>query len=128
MSDRAFRLVFGSALLFALYMDFHQFILVLIGLLLFEGLTNWRLTMLVSRFYPPEPYTSDLPISLPASTINFDGERAMRLIVAGMLVIPIVVLNKYVLFVPWFVGFAFIGAGLSGICPMVLALKWSGFK
>jgi hypothetical protein len=31
-------------------------------------------------------------------------------------------------FLPWFVGFALLGAGLSGICPMVIGLRWLGFR
>jgi hypothetical protein len=31
-------------------------------------------------------------------------------------------------FIPWFMGFAIMGAGASGVCPMILFLKWVGFK
>ena len=36
--------------------------------------------------------------------------------------------NTQLWIVPWFIGFALFGAGLSGICPMVLGLKRLGFR
>ena len=31
-------------------------------------------------------------------------------------------------FFPWFMGFAILGAGASGVCPVLLGLKYIGFR
>ena len=30
--------------------------------------------------------------------------------------------------IPWFMGFAIMGAGVSGVCPGLLLMRWVGFK
>jgi hypothetical protein len=49
-----------------------------------------------------------------------------------MLVSAYVLLHEYDIdvlwFFPWFMGFAIMGAGASGICPVLLGLRWAGFK
>jgi len=48
--------------------------------------------------------------------------------VATLILIPMSGVADFLWLLPWFVGFALIGAGLSGICPMVLALRWLGLR
>ncbi len=48
--------------------------------------------------------------------------------VAAFLVVSYIVFNKELWFFPWFIGFALFGAGLSGICPMVMGFRWVGFR
>ncbi|MDH3513806.1 MAG: DUF2892 domain-containing protein, partial [Gammaproteobacteria bacterium] len=60
--------------------------------------------------------------------VNFEAERALRLAVAGFLIVSYVFFNESLWFFPWFIGFALFGAGLSGICPMVMGFRWLGFR
>ena len=60
--------------------------------------------------------------------INFEAERALRLVVAATLVITYILFPNQAWFLPWFVGVMLTFAGVSRFCPMVLALKWIGLK
>ena len=61
-----------------------------------------------------------------------DGLSAWRVFVAITLVSVYVLLHEYgfdvLWFFPWFMGFAILGAGASGICPVFLGLRRAGFK
>jgi hypothetical protein len=49
-------------------------------------------------------------------------------IVAAMLVVSYVVYRDQAWFFPWFIGSMLLLAGITNICPMVMALRWSGFR
>jgi hypothetical protein len=132
MSERFFRLIVGTLLLAFLYFELPIAIPVLIGILLFEGITNYRIPVVVSRLrlaghgafgdsseFTPEAHLARIP---------FDAERAWRLSVAAMLSITVFVFNEQLWFFPWFMGFAIFGAGLSGVCPVLISLKLIGFR
>lgn len=126
MTERNFRLLIGIWLVVALVMAQPLAIFVLMGVLLFEGLTNLRVPLLLARFSPqvqpaPEETTHQCPIS-------FEAERAMRLLIVAFLGLSLILLPDPLWWLPWFIGFALIGAGLSGICPMVQALRWIGLR
>ncbi|MEA3413439.1 MAG: hypothetical protein U9R74_18165 [Pseudomonadota bacterium] len=143
MSDSLYRLIFGVVLLVCLYMDWYAGIYVLIAMSLFEGLTNWRVPRIVNRIL----YKQDSPPNTVCATgtyrFEFDAERAWRLVVGVMLFVGFVLLNPaYALlpsssqqsveflswFLPWFMGFAILGAGLSGLCPLLMVIRALGFK
>lgn len=127
MSERAFRIILGLILLMLLYFDQAILLYGFIAFLLFEGITNWRIPMLISNLRG-RPIKSN-PVSTNTLTrINFEAERALRLVVFVFLVLSFVLLNKQLWFFPWFIGFALLGAGLSGMCPMVMTLRWIGFR
>ncbi|BBP02122.1 hypothetical protein [Sulfuriferula nivalis] len=134
MSDRAYRLIFGALLLISLSFDLNYLIYGLIVLSLFEGITNWRIPKLVSRLragsgpaYAAMVNANLLPIELPCR-FNCEAERVWRFVVALVLFITTVLFYEQLWFFPWFMGFAIFGAGVSGICPLLLAIKWLGFK
>jgi len=121
----------GSILITALYLEINGIIYVLIGLLLFEGITNLRTSMLFKM--PEKIFSESIPNEEPQGSekkvrLNFEAERALRLVVSAFLIIGLIFINTQIWFLPWFVGFALVGAGLSGVCPMVLALKKLGFQ
>jgi hypothetical protein len=134
MSDRAYRLIFGALLLISLSFDLNYLIYGLIVLSLFEGITNWRIPKLVSQLRAGSGQAHAAIVSanlLPVETpcrFNYEAERVLRFIMAILLFVTTVLFYDQLWFFPWFMGFAIFGAGASGVCPMLLATKWLGFK
>lgn len=129
MTERTFRIILGAVLLAALYFDWRLAIYGYIVVLAFEGITNWRIPTLISRLQG-NPGAGAVCAMSPGdkARINFEAERALRLVVAAFLVVSYVMFGKELWFFPWFIGFALFGAGLSGICPMVMGFRWAGFR
>jgi len=129
MSNRLYRLLFGLLLLVALYFDLYPMIYALVGMATFEAITNLRIPLILSRIRgaEPDPNEGSLGIGFQTRTA-FEAERGWRLLVATMLVISVFVFPEPLWFFPWFMGFAILGAGISGVCPMFLGLKWSGLR
>ena len=130
MSEKNFRIVLGAWLVLGLLLNSVPVIYALLALLLFEGLTNLRIPRVLVKVRSGAASgtleeTADLN---PNARVSFEAERALRLIVATLIIIPMSGVADFLWLLPWFVGFALIGAGLSGICPMVLALRWLGLR
>lgn len=130
MSERVFRIILGAVLLAALYFDLRPVIYGFIAVMLIEGITNWRIPILVSHLQGASGANVSGCTLSPGelARINFEAERALRLAVAVFLIISYLVFSKELWFFPWFIGFALFGAGLSGICPMVMGFRWLGFR
>ncbi len=131
MTERMFRFIFALILLIALYFDMPYVIYGLIALSLFQGVTPWRvarLTMHLRPGYRPDTASASSEVAPVTAKFNLEAERALSLLTAVVLISGSVVFTKQLWFLPWFVGFAFFGAGLSGICPMVMCLRWCGLK
>lgn len=130
MSNRLYRLLFGTLLLIALYFDLQLLLYVLVGMAAFEAVTNLRIPLIVSSLRGVDstnPAEGSLGIAFKTHS-NFEAERGWRLLVAAMLTISVFVFPETLWFLPWFMGFTILGAGISGVCPMFLALKWAGLK
>ena len=73
-----------------------------------------------------------LVVRLSGKRFAIDGLSAWRVFVAFMLVLSYVLIHEYgygvLWFIPWFMGFAIMGAGASGICPVLMGLHRVGFK
>ena len=130
MTERAYRLIIGLSLLGILYLNSRPAMYGLIALMVFEGITNWRIPLLVSRFRYGMADTGH-----PAADadycgyrFSFEAERALRLVFSGVLLVTYVMFGQQLWLFPWFAGFALAVAGLSGICPMLLFLEKLGFK
>ena len=127
MSERYFRIIVGMWLITGLFLGSIEVIYALAAVLLFEGVTNQRVPTLVSRLrYGRNWSNPDLP--LQGARFSFEAERALRFIVVVFVVVPHQPGFEILWWLPWFIGFAFIGAGLSGICPMVMALRYVGLR
>ncbi|HEX9627490.1 MAG TPA: hypothetical protein VGA00_11185 [Acidiferrobacterales bacterium] len=132
MTERSFRILLGGLLLAGLFFDLAAVVWAVIGLLLFQGVTNWRIPRVVSRLR----YGSSVVLprccghapTAPAGRINFESERALCLIVGAFLVVTYGLFNAELWFLTWLIGFALFAAGLSGVCPMVLGLRYLGFR
>jgi len=130
MSNRFYRLHFGAILLFSLYFDVNSMIYALIGLAIFEAVTNLRMPKLVSRKRfgnDGDPGEGCFGIRFTQRTA-FEAERGWRLTVAAALGVSLFAYPDQLWFLPWFMGFAILGAGISGVCPMFLLLKGAGLK
>jgi len=98
---------------------------------LFEGLTDWRLTTALQKFRKIT-LDSGLVVFQTKNRINIDGLRALRILIPVVLMTTLILLRQYEIevlwFIPWFLGFAIMGAGASSVCPMLLFLRWAGFR
>ena len=132
MTERSFRIILGALLLAGLYLDWSPLVWTLIGILLFQGVTGWRIPQLVSRLR----HGGEIHIAACCSIrhegrpsrFRFEAERLLCLMIAGLLMPTYGAPNAQLWIVPWFIGFALFGAGLSGMCPMILVLKRAGFR
>lgn len=131
MSERLFLFLVGAYILTALYLDINTMIYLLCAWLLLEAITDIRLTG-ISQKLLHQTVPAGLTVFQTHTRYNFDSFRAWRISVAIMLGGSFFLLNEYnfevVWFIPWFMGFAILGAGVSGVCPMLLLLRWLGFK
>jgi hypothetical protein len=128
MSDRTYRLIFGMLLLISLYFESSYLMYCLIGLLFLEGVTNLRIPLLLRRRQGASAPDSNLAPIQPKNRFDFEAERAWRLIVGLMLLITYVLFYDTMWFFPWFMGFAIFGAGASGVCPVLIGVKWAGCR
>lgn len=130
MTERAYRLIIGLSLLGILYLNFRPAMYVLIALMIFEAITNWRIPILVSRLRYGMADAGH-PAAESGSCgyrFRFEAERALRLMFSAVLLVTYVIFGQQLWLFPWFAGFALAVAGLSGICPMLLFLEKVGFR
>ncbi len=150
MSNRTYRLVMGALLLVFLYFELDWGVFALIFVLCLEGFSNFLIPDFINLFRTAgrssgcDESLSPFPNK---SCFLFSAERAWRLVVALMLFLSFVLFsphfNEYlqvfpqqwieqfsyiIWFFPWFMGFAIFGAGISGVCPVLITVKWVGFK
>jgi len=129
VSNRLYRLIVGLILLTGLYFDLTGLIYALIAAVLFEGITNLRIPVLVSKIRSTTGDLGEGTLGLPFhQRFNFDAERAWRLVLGSILILVYVIFFDTVWYLAWFMGFAILGAGLSGVCPLFISLKWLGFR
>lgn len=123
MTDRLYRLIYGSIMLIALYFNIQNLVYFLIGLIIFEGVTNWRVPVMIKKL---RGLPSDVDIN--ACRINIEAERIWRLMVGFLFLLTYVFFQEQLWFVPWFLAFVIFGAGASDVCPVLLAFKKIGCK
>jgi hypothetical protein len=132
MSDRIYRLFIGLVLLISLYFRLNVVVYGLILLAITEGITNLRVPIVVTRLRNnlggQVPMRESLTVAQGRCKFDFEAERALRLMMAGFLILSFVVWPEYLWFIPWFIGFALFGAGVSGVCPSLSLLRWVGFR
>jgi len=131
MSERMYLFVVGAIILSSLYIEDNVIIYVLSLWLLIEGASGILLTRLSQKLIPiAEPV--GLTTFRTHQRFDFEALRATRIVIAFFLGGSFFLLNEYGIemlwFFPWFMGFAILGAGVSGVCPIVLITKWVGFK
>jgi len=128
MNERIFRLLLGATLLLILFFERNGLLYVYIGMITFEGLSNWRIPTLISKLRHGPAYF-EIAVNAPGTyKYNFEAERAFRLVIAFFLFVSCCVFPKTLWFFPWFVGFALSMAGITGICPISISFKKLGFR
>jgi len=123
----------GFSLLTILYFEWVPAMMAVISWLLFEGVSNWRVSALITRLRHGAPFEFKdsvelIPERRTDPRFPFDAERAWRLVVSAMLIVSYFFLYEQLWFFPWFMGFAIFGAGISGVCPVLISLKFIGFR
>ncbi len=127
MTERGFRIILGLWLIVGLYFNSVEIIYALMAMLILEGVTNCNVPLLVCkvRFGAKHPGCEK---KLATSKIPFEAERALRFIVVLFISLPFIPGLEFLWWLPWFIGFALIGAGFSGICPLVISLRYIGLR
>ena len=131
MSERIFILTLGLTILISLYFELSMLMYALPVYLMLEGLTNIRLTHLLQS---ARNLTLDdgLYVYQGKNRFELEATRVWRIVVAIVLATSYILLHEYnyevLWFFPWFLGFALAGAGVSGVCPVLLAIRFVGFK
>ncbi|MBT8118527.1 MAG: hypothetical protein KJN89_02320 [Gammaproteobacteria bacterium] len=131
MSERVFLFIVGVYILMALYLGMDVMIYLLSLWLLFEAVTDIRLTTLSQRLLK-KSVPAGLIIFNSRQRFDFDALRIWRISVAVLLGGSLILLKEqnfeFMWFFPWFMGFAIMGAGASSVCPVLLFIRWIGFK
>lgn len=130
MTDRTYRTILGGLLLVSLYLELDWLMYAMITMLMLEGLSNKRVPMLVCSIrncaakgglgYVDAELVSE-------SRFAMESEQVWRIVV-GLFLLISYIFEEALWFYPWFLGFAIFGAGLSGVCPVLLGIRWTGFK
>lgn len=128
MTERNFRFILGLSLMVFLFFELDILIYLYIGLLIFEGVTNLRIPILISRLRYGKNYQGDVPEDVCACKYAFEAERGFRFVIAGTLLVTFVVFHDATWFLPWLVAFGLTMAGITGICPIAISLRWLGFS
>lgn len=131
MSDRTYLFVVGLYILAALYMDIDQMIYALVAVMFFEGITDLTLTSFTQKILKVRLDSGLLEYeSIPR--FRFEAIRALRVFFSIAMAASYMAVYEYDIdvlwFLPWFFGFALVGAGVSGVCPVVLGMRWLGFR
>jgi hypothetical protein len=131
MSERLYLFLVGVYILVALYVELDFLIYGLVVLLVFESISDIRLTTLTQRARNIS-LGPGLVTFHSQQRFNIDATRAWRMLVSVVLVASYFMVYEQgvesIWFFPWFMGFAIMGAGASGVCPMMMTLKLVGFK
>jgi len=128
MSERTFRLILGGSLLLLHFFERIDLLYVYTGIVAFEGLTNWRIPILLSKLRYGQAYGDPAKGAGSTYRYDFEAERALRLVIVMFLAVSFFLFPRALWFFPWFVGFGLSMAGITGICPMAIFLKKMGFK
>lgn len=126
MTNATYRIILGAILLISLYFNFLAVVFATVFVVLAEGITNFRIPMLVRHIRGIETLAEHKAASAGK---RIEAERVFRFTVSLLLLATFPLgPDSFLWFVPWFIGFATLGAGVSGICPALLLFKWLGFR
>jgi hypothetical protein len=128
MSERTYRFVLGLSLIVVLYFHWEPLEYVYVSVLLFEGLTGFRITVMLARMRTGDGAVASSPPPRANYRFNFDAERGMRLWFGGFMAATFLALPADFWFVNWIIAISLFLSGLVNYCPMVGTLRWLGFR
>ncbi len=128
MSERTYRFILGFTLVLVLYFHWEPLEYVYISVLLFEGLTGYRITVMTARIRTGKGDVVSSPPPRPNYRFKFDAERGMRLWFGGFMALAFFALPADYWFVNWVIAISLFLSGLVNYCPMVGTLRWVGFR
>lgn len=121
-------MILGGVFLALLYIDYFPLYLAYTAVLFFEGITNWRVPILINRMR----YGANYPIGKEPIFENyrwdFEAERAMRLVFGVVLTMSLVLFPRELWFFNWLIPAFLALSGLVNYCPIVALLSRIGFK
>jgi hypothetical protein len=130
MSEHTYRLLIGSLMLVMLYTEYYPFAYVITLIALFEGLTNQRINLLVTRLRRKMgadmsryevPYRDNYRFA-------FDAEQAQRLFIAIMFAVLFFIAPKELWMLNWFFAFGMLISGIVMFCPVIALFRAIGFR
>ena len=134
MNERLFRLILGAMLFIALtlsaLLESQIPMYIVLGVIAFEAITNWRIPIIVTRLRYGQDYKQHLDMATPNDRLlgKIEAERFLRVAVLGFVCLPYFITIEYIDFMPWFVATALALAGITNICPMVMFLRFIGMR
>ena len=121
----------GLYVLCALYFEVDLMIYALVVIMMFEGITGITITG-ISQKISKVNLGSGLLRYEATPRFNFEAFRALRISFSLAMTAAYIGVHEYdaemIWFLPWFFGFALLGAGVSSVCPVLLAMRWIGFR
>lgn len=136
MSERTFRLISGIALWIVLLLSIlyqnDTFLIAYCLIFLFEGITNWRIPLIISRIRyghsAPEVVSGGNAQVKHSVFASLEAERMMRFTMVLFIFLSYFVFPDALWFFPWYIAGMMIVSGITSICPMVMFLRWVGFR
>ena len=128
MTERAYRFILGFSLITFLLMEWDLAIYTFLAVFIFEGITNWRIPILISKLrYANEPFLVT-DSENEDYKINLEAERMLRPTVAFFIFLGFIAFPEALWFIPWFVGLNLLVAGTTGVCALVMFYRKIGLK
>lgn len=131
MSERMYLFFLGIILLFGLYIDSDLIVYLIVAIMFVEGISGVTIPEITQKL---RGISLDLGLLKLAKSPKFDFKATLifRLLMGLVVLSSYAVVHEYnveaLWFFPWFISFAVLGAGVSGVCPVYLAIRWCGFK
>jgi len=129
MTENTYRFLLGSALFAILYLESDTLAYILIAMTLFEGLTNLRVNILISKLLnklfakpiPQEPQSSSF-------RVNIAAERAQRIFIAVVFYLIYFIAPHDLWMLNWLFALGMILSGIVMFCPVVALFRYLGFR
>lgn len=130
MSEHTYRLLIGSLMLIMLYTEYYLVAYIIMIVAFFEGLTNQRLNLVVTRLR--RKFGADMShYEIPHREnyrFAFDAEQAQRLFVAVTFAALFFAAPKELWILNWFFAFGMLISGIVMFCPVIAVFRAIGFR
>jgi len=128
MTERIFRIILGTILMVLLYIQMDTLFYIFIAILMFEGITNWRIPILISRIRFDKNHADRNSHIRGEFKYKFEAERAMRLSFSFVLIGSLFLLPNQLWFLNWVIASFLTLSGIVNFCPLVTGFRWLGLR